>query len=278
MAEGARLLTRGDADGAAAGAVPVLWHLKVSHYNEKARWALDYKGIGHERRAVEPGRHRAIARQLTGGATFPVLSLDGEAIGDSTEIIAALEARHPDPPLYPADPAARARALALEDYFDEELGPHMRILVASRTLQSAKLFIGTFFGDLPLRRRVSARVMFPLLRPRARRAFGIDDDAVTRAWKQVRAVVERFRTELQPSGYLVGDGFTVADLTLAALVAPAVAPPQFPYPQPQRGHPHLAQLREALAEAGLLEWAHDMYARHRGVSAEVVGRKEARPS
>ena len=23
---------------------PVLWHLEVSHYNEKARWALDYKG------------------------------------------------------------------------------------------------------------------------------------------------------------------------------------------------------------------------------------------
>jgi len=22
-----------------------LWHVKISHYNEKARWALDYKGI-----------------------------------------------------------------------------------------------------------------------------------------------------------------------------------------------------------------------------------------
>jgi hypothetical protein len=27
-------------DGAADG-LPVLWHLKVSHYNEKVRWALD---------------------------------------------------------------------------------------------------------------------------------------------------------------------------------------------------------------------------------------------
>ena len=36
---------------------PVLYHLKVSHYNEKARWALDYKGVPHVRRAAIPGRH-----------------------------------------------------------------------------------------------------------------------------------------------------------------------------------------------------------------------------
>ena len=35
---------------------PVLWHLEVSHYNEKARWALDYKRVRHVRRAVTPAR------------------------------------------------------------------------------------------------------------------------------------------------------------------------------------------------------------------------------
>ena len=49
-----------------------------------------------------------------------------------------------------------------------------------------------------------------------------------------RAAGECFREEIQPSGYLVGDSFTVADLTVAAIVAPAIAPEQFPYPQPQR--------------------------------------------
>jgi hypothetical protein len=31
---------------------PVLWQFRLSHYNEKARWALDYKGIPHERRSL----------------------------------------------------------------------------------------------------------------------------------------------------------------------------------------------------------------------------------
>src|SRR5438128_1627857 len=125
-------MTEADSHGAAnlePNATPVLWHLKVSHYNEKARWALDYKRIPHLRRAAIPGRHANIAQRLGGGRTFPVLELDGETVGDSTLIIEALERRQPDPPLYPADPDERRRALEIEDFFDEELGPHLRLLV-----------------------------------------------------------------------------------------------------------------------------------------------------
>src|SRR5919198_578276 len=109
----------------------VLWHLSISHFSEKARWALAYKGVEHERRAPAPGPHMLIALWLTRGAhkTFPVLELDGRRIGDSTAIIAALEERFPDPPLYPADPDERRRALELEDWFDEQLGPYIRRFV-----------------------------------------------------------------------------------------------------------------------------------------------------
>src|SRR5215212_5366033 len=81
----------------------VLWHPKVSHYNEKVRWALDYKDIPHVRRAMTPPSHRKVARRLWGGSTFPVLEFDGTAVGDSTEIILELERRVPDPPLCPGD-------------------------------------------------------------------------------------------------------------------------------------------------------------------------------
>ena len=109
---------------------PVLWHIPVSHYSEKARWALAHKRVEHQRHALIPGAHMAIALWLTRGAqkTFPVLGLEGRNVGDSTAIIAALEQRFADPPLYPSDPAERARALELEEFFDEELGPHIRLL------------------------------------------------------------------------------------------------------------------------------------------------------
>jgi glutathione S-transferase len=243
--------------------VPVLWHLKVSHYSEKARWALDFKGVEHRRRAALPGRHARIARRLWGGTTFPVLVADGEAIGDSTRIIAALERRHPERPLYPEDLAAREHALALEDLFDEQLGPHARLLVVHHELPDAGLFLGTFVGDLRGPRRLAARAAMPAMRPRLRARFDIDDSSVALAFDRLRAAGARFAAAVGPTGYLVGDAFTVADLTLAALLAPVVAPAEFPYPQPQRDHPRLAPVREALAGSGLLDWTREMYARHR---------------
>jgi len=56
---------------------PVLWHIPISHYSEKARWALAHKGVEHERRAPLPGAHIAVALWLTRGRhkTLPVLEL-----------------------------------------------------------------------------------------------------------------------------------------------------------------------------------------------------------
>ena len=100
---------------------PTLWHISISHFNEKARWALDYKQVPHTRRAVSvPGLLIPASMLLTRGAshTFPLLELDA-----ADAIVAALEERYPERPLYPADPEQRRRALELEDFFDEELGP-----------------------------------------------------------------------------------------------------------------------------------------------------------
>jgi glutathione S-transferase len=255
-----------ESDGAK---LPVLWHLKVSHYNEKARWALDYKRVPHVRRAATPGRHARIARSLGAGQTFPVLQLDGEILGDSTLIIHALERRYPDPPLYPADPADARRALEIEDFFDEEFGPYLRLLVLEHMLPDAQLLLGAFAPDLSARRRLVARALHPLTRRKIAADFGIDRSGVERAWSKCRLAGERFAAGLQPNGYLVGDRFTVADLTVAALVSPVVAPEQFPYPQPQRDHPRLADLRQMIDDWGALKWARGIYARHRPPSTEI---------
>jgi hypothetical protein len=83
--------------------LPVLWQLQISHYVEKVRWALDYKGVPHVRRSLLPGVHIREAKRLTADtSTVPVLTIEGRSIGDSTRIIAAIEHRWPKPPLYPA--------------------------------------------------------------------------------------------------------------------------------------------------------------------------------
>src|SRR5204863_6759036 len=82
--------------------------------------------IPHVRRSLLPGFHIPRVLWMTGQKSLPVLVLGGETIHDSTRIIERLERLRPEPALYPADDAERRRALALEDFFDEELGPHVR--------------------------------------------------------------------------------------------------------------------------------------------------------
>src|SRR5207245_8388789 len=100
---------------------PLLWHIPLSHFNEKVRWTLDYKRIPHRRQVLGPD-YLLRAWRATGRGTLPILHLDGRAIGDSTHIIAALERKYPETALYPADEATRRRALELEDFFEANLG------------------------------------------------------------------------------------------------------------------------------------------------------------
>ena len=249
----------------------VLWHIEVSHYNEKARWALDYKGIPHERRVPMPGLHGIRALWLTRGAQrrLPVLELDGRAIGDSTAIIAALEEHRPEPPLYPPDPAQRARALELEDYFDEHLAPATRRFVFHHTLDDDDAVIATVFPHSrhPGRERL-LRASAPLARRVVRRDYDIDDATAARARTEIVAAMDRVEAELQPSGYLVGDGFGVADLTAAALFTPLIDAPGRQY-QPATLVAPALELREELAARPGGAWVHEVFARHRGTSAEV---------
>jgi glutathione S-transferase len=251
----------------------VLWHIEVSHYNEKVRWALDYKDLDYELRVPMPGLHGLRALVLTRGAQrrLPVIELDGRRIGDSTAIIAALEEHTPEPALYPAGPEQRARALELEDYFDEQLAPAVRRLMWHHTLPDTEATIGALFTKpSPVRERL-LRATAPLARPIVRRDYGVSEASAAAARTQVLAAMDRLEAELQPSGHLVGDAFTVADLTGAALFTPLLAPPGRPFLPPTVAPP-LQELRDELTARPGGAWVHELYARHRGGPVGAVAR------
>jgi len=54
---------------------PELFQFKVSHFNEKARWALDYKGIEHLRHSLVPGPHKVRMKRVSGQEQVPVLEI-----------------------------------------------------------------------------------------------------------------------------------------------------------------------------------------------------------
>ena len=252
--------------------VPILWHLEISHFNEKARWALDYKGIPHERRSVFPGVQELRARTLRGGtSTLPVIDIDGKRIGDSSRIIEELERRWPDPPLYPADPAERSRALEIEEFFDEQCGHELRRVMFDPFLRHPELMAEATGTD---RRRGGSAVgvLFPVVNRAVRFKYKVSPESAAAARRKVEAAMDRIEQERGPSGYLVGDSFTVADLSAAAILSPLVRPPGFPYHQvdPARDPEELRSWREPLEQREAWRYVLEMYDRHRGASAEVA--------
>lgn len=253
-------------------AIPVLWHLDISHFNEKARWALDYKRIPHERRSVFPGLQELRARMLRGGTTtLPVIEVDGTRIGDSTRIIEELERRWPDPPLYPSDLGQREKALEIEDFFDEHCAHELRRVMFDPLLEHPELMAEATGTD---RRRGGGamKIVYPVVNRAVRHKYEVSPERAAEARDAVLAAMDRIEGELGPSGYLVGDSFTVADLTAAAIFSPFVCPPEFPYHQVERDRwpEDLKRWSEPLTERPAFKYVLDMYARHRGTSAEVA--------
>jgi glutathione S-transferase len=246
---------------------PLLWHIAISHYSEKARWALDHKRVPHRRRAVPvPGLHIPASMWLIRGEsqTYPVLELDGRAIGDSTEIIATLEQRYPEFPLYPADPEQRRRALELEDFYDEELGPHIRLLAFHEMSKDRDRFESLVKRTVPAPMARFGTSAVTYARTYAGLRFGVHDEAAAElARAKVLTALDRLEAELDGRDYLVGDSFSVADLTAAALFNPLAMPEEGPLPNDTGMPAGLEAFCAPLRDRSGYRWIEQTYRRHR---------------
>jgi glutathione S-transferase len=254
---------------------PELWQFTSSHFNEKARWALDFKRVPHIRHSLIPGFHVPSVKRMTGKTHVPVLKLNGNAISDSSKIIEALEHAYPEPALYPADADERRRALELEDFFDEELGPYIRRWIFHVIIPYPKFMRAAFASHASASAQLAQRAMSPLIGAVMRRQMDITPATAEVARGKTIAAMDRLSRELQPSGFLVGDRFTVADLTAAALLSPLVRPPEFPYKTPAPVPEPLAKIIDSVSTHPAFRWTLQTYRQHRGESAEVTTQPRA---
>jgi len=139
------------------------------------------------------------------------------------------------------------------------------------SLTEPETFLAMFYGaDRPrigLLERLS-----PLLFQIVKWRYQIRPETVEESREKVRAAFDKLESDVGPSGYLVGESFTVADLTAASILAPIVMPPEFPYIKlhPDERTAQSRRFRDSLKDRPGFKWVEDMYARHRGTSAEVA--------
>ena len=216
--------------GAAMSDKPVLVTIPISHYCEKARWALDRAGIAYDEHRHLPAIHRFAVKRAGGRQTAPVLvCADGTVVDQSSGIVVYAHDRAPaGRGSIPADPALAAQARALADDFDARLGPATRLWVYHQMFDYPELV------QVPMTDGVSAWQRHTFRYGNKAIAFAVakvlkvnDENAVTaeRTFRAIFADVDKRFADGRR--YLVGDEFSIADLTFAALSAPLIAPPEY---------------------------------------------------
>lgn len=215
----------------------ILVTIPISHFCEKARWALERAGLDYTEKRHIQLVHQVAVKRAGGGSTAPVLRTAEGVYDQSRAIMLYADERGPlEQRLYPAEQPDRAEVLALEERFDATLGPQARLWLYHQVFKDARRFARWNLTGVPSwERRV-----FPFALPPAkliiRRHFGISDrtasEAADRVDEEFDAVAERLSDGRR---YLVGERFSAADLAFAALAAAALAPPIYgtPLPQPE---------------------------------------------
>ncbi|MBD0275051.1 MAG: maleylacetoacetate isomerase [Acetobacteraceae bacterium] len=111
------------------------------YYRSTAAWrvriALDLKGLAAEHRFhhLRKGEQRdeGYVRRLNPQGLVPALELDGGAVlTQSLAICEYLDETHPDPPLLPAEPLARARVRAFAQAIACDIHPVQNLKVLNR--------------------------------------------------------------------------------------------------------------------------------------------------
>lgn len=194
-----------------------LYQFETSHYSEKVRLILDYKGLAYRKVEVTPGIGQIDVYRMSGQRLVPVLKDGNEVIADSTAIAEYLEKTYPDKPIIPENPKQRGLCLMMEQWADESIGLNARTcllnalgqdqsfrtaVLPSGTPDFLKMLVGSVPGEL-----------FGFLSY----GVGMGPDTVKAAQAAIKRDLASLCFILMEQPYLLGDRPTLADFTVAGL-------------------------------------------------------------
>ncbi|MCU0258068.1 MAG: glutathione S-transferase N-terminal domain-containing protein [Solirubrobacteraceae bacterium] len=211
---------------------PRLITIPISHYCEKARWALDRAGIAYDEQPHVQFAHVWAAKRAGGGRTVPVLVTADGVLRESAQILAWADRGLADAVrLYPGGDAPAARAL--EARFDAGLGPDGRLWMYHATLPVVRDMAPWALAGVPARERRAFERFGGLLDPAIRRYLGVSAERAAAALARVRADFDHVAALLADGRpHLLGERFTAADLAFGALSAAVLIPPDYGSPLP----------------------------------------------
>jgi glutathione S-transferase len=249
-----------------SASTPTLYVFAISHYCEKARWALDFLGIEHQLRFVAPGEHGQIAKQLGAPrSSVPYLQLGDNVIQGSADIMSWAD----------STPAATGHrltpdtdielALEIEQRIDSVAGVHVRRFYCSEAMvEHAATVRPIFIADLPLMQKLKISLGWSKIRKIMITRMDLGQEQGLESRRIVEGELD-WLDDLLSDGreYLVGERFSRADIAVASLLSPLALPSEHPTYSGLTHPPKLAATIVEWGERASLQWVRDIYRKHR---------------
>jgi glutathione S-transferase len=207
----------------------ILITIAISHYCEKVRWALDRLDIPYIEESHAPPFHRYYTGRY-GGTTVPVLVTKDGNFTDSTDILKYLNTiSAPEKQLYPNDFQLRKEVEELEELFDTKLAVATRCWGYFYALKNPLLVSIMWGKKAPFIEKIGTAIAYPFNNRLVHQKYKITSEEAANSLKIIREIFNSIENRLQTGKkYLVGDSFSVADLTFAAVAALILRPANHP--------------------------------------------------
>lgn len=245
---------------------PVLYVFAISHYCEKARWALDHLGVAYELRHLPPGPHVQATKQLgAAGSSLPLLVSGERLVQGSGEIIDWADAAEGSSKRLCPAPELEQECRALEQRLDDVAGVHVRRYHYSEAIVDHPDSVRPIFArDLAPAERQLLDANWGIVRQLMMGAMDLGPEQREESRRIVEGELDWLDGLLADGRrFLVGDRFSRVDMTAASLLAPLALPKEHPtyemLEMPPRARADLA----LWAQRPSLAWVRRTYHEHR---------------
>lgn len=197
-----------------------VYYIPGSHPCNAVFKALEMKGLDYKKVVVIPPAHRLQMKLMFGGRTVPAIKYTGpegevESIQTTAKIFRMLDSLAPEPPLFPAEQAARDRVVAAERWADGNFQDVGRRLIWAHLQRSPQAMLSYSSGDrVPLPRFMQSLAAKPVTVIQAK-LNKVDDERVKRDLAELPAMLDRVDGYIA-EGVIGGETPNAADLQIAA--------------------------------------------------------------
>lgn len=248
----------------------IIYQFPLSPFCEKVRWMLDHKELHYVAKNMMVGLHQPFALYHTKQKQLPILQDGQRWVSDSTVIAEYLDEIYPE---YPLILPKYQKDIYHFDNKAQQLGRCVRYCVLYYLLQDEqsgmlKILLGEkgFFAKY---HTFSDKILYSYLR----QYLKSEQMSIHYSEQKMYQLFDELNQDLIGKTYLCADQFSLADMSLASMLAPLLNIENTPwFLEYQQSYPSDLQIHaQYLQQMPLADYVHEMYRKHRHARVDWRG-------